>query len=147
MTTARDVAEYILQLADSEVSDNDVTNLKLQKLVYYVQGFHLAMFDKTVFSDPIAPWQYGPVVSELYHTYKENGGSVIKPTAEYTPTEAFSEEQENLIKEVFNVYGQFSAWKLRDMTHQELPWIEADELKLPEIKVETMRTFFKDHIN
>ncbi|SOD80968.1 Panacea domain-containing protein [Spirosoma fluviale] len=147
MATARDVAEYILRLADTEVGDNDVTNLKLQKLVYYVQGFHLALHDDAIFPDGIAPWTYGPVVPELYHTYKENAGLPISPTPDYEFSVAFTEEQESLIKEVFNVYGQFSAWKLRDMTHQESPWRDANENGKADISQESMRIFFKQHIN
>jgi uncharacterized phage-associated protein len=48
---ARDVAEYLLRLSDTET--NDITNLKLQKLIYYVQGFHLAIHDQKLFEEPI----------------------------------------------------------------------------------------------
>ncbi|MGF7217941.1 putative phage-associated protein [Spirosoma lacussanchae] len=147
MATARDVAEYILRLADTEVGDNDVTNLKLQKLVYYVQGFHLALHDEPLFPETIAPWQYGPVVPELYHAFKENGSFPISPTEEYQFSAEFTKEQEDLIREVFNVYGQFSAWKLRDMTHQESPWIEANDGGKAEISQDSMKDFFKQHIN
>ncbi len=65
-----DVAEYFLSLADEEAGDF-LSNLKLQKLVYYAQGFHLALFNRPLFMAAIHAWQHGPVVPELYHAYKK----------------------------------------------------------------------------
>ncbi|MCB2409406.1 Panacea domain-containing protein [Hymenobacter lucidus] len=141
---ARDVAEYLLQLSDTET--NDITNLKLQKLVYYAQGFHLAMYDKPLFADPIEAWQYGPVVSELYHAYKQNGSQIITPTNSYEFSDKFTKEQEELLSEVNEVYGQFSGMKLMNMTHEERPWIEAIETKAQQINPYTMQSYFKEQL-
>lgn len=141
---ARDVAEYLLQLSDTET--NDITNLKLQKLVYYAQGFHLAMYDKPLFADPIEAWQYGPVVSELYHAYKQNGSQIITPTDSYEFSGKFTKEQEELLSEVNEVYGQFSGMKLMNMTHEERPWLEAIETKTQQINPYTMQSYFKEQL-
>ena len=53
MITVFDVADYFLNRADKEEDGDIITNLKLQKLVYYAQGFHLAMFGKPFFENPI----------------------------------------------------------------------------------------------
>lgn len=141
---ARDVAEYLLQLSDTET--NDITNLKLQKLVYYAQGFHLAMYDKQLFPDLIEAWQYGPVVSELYHAYKQNGNQIIAPTDSYDFSEQFTKDQEELLREVNEVYGQFSGMKLMNMTHEERPWLEAIETKTQQISPYTMQSYFKEQL-
>jgi uncharacterized phage-associated protein len=122
--TSREVADYFLSKAASEEDGADlISNLKLQKLLYYAQGVHMALQDTPLFEEDIQAWQHGPVVPSIYQQYKDYGGNSLSAPAlgtidftRYTP-----EEQETL-SEVYNVYGQFSAWRLREMTHSEGPW-------------------------
>ena len=72
--SAQQVADYFLASADEEEL---VTNMKLQKLLYYAQGFHLAVHGEPLFHDPIVAWSHGPVVPEVYHRFKHNGSSGI----------------------------------------------------------------------
>lgn len=124
MLTCHDVARYFLTLTDEEAGDL-ISNLKLQKLVYYAQGFHLALFDSPLFEDPIEAWTHGPVVPELYHAYKEYGSDAI-PVPSDVDISIYDDETQELLNEVYEVFGQFSAWKLRNMTHDEPPWKNAD---------------------
>jgi uncharacterized phage-associated protein len=119
MITAHDIANVFIKLHDTDSGDV-LTNLKLQKLVYYTQGFHLAIFGKPLFQENIVAWEHGPVVAELYHELKQFGSSEV--TLGDDINEEISEDQKDLIGEINQVYGQFSAWKLRDMTHEESPW-------------------------
>lgn len=139
MTKAIDVANVFLKLSEPESGDS-LTNLKLQKLVYYVQGFHLAMYGKTLFDESILHWEHGPVVRELYDELKTHGSNSIPIPNDFEPS-MFSDEQIKLIEEVNSVYGQFSAWKLRDMTHNEQPWLSTrkDEVITPA----NLTSFFK----
>ena len=119
MVSTRDVARYFLSIQDEEAGEL-ITNMKLQKLVYYAQGFHLAVYDKPLFDARIKAWAHGPVVPQLWHDYKEYGSAPI-------PVEPFdimrlSPDQRELLDEVYISYGQFSAWRLREMTHAEPPW-------------------------
>ena len=68
---AAQVARYFLALTDPD--DNDVSNLKLQKLCYYAQGLCSAMRGAPLFVDRIEAWDHGPVVPTLYHEYKQHG--------------------------------------------------------------------------
>ena len=121
--TALDVANYFLAQTDEEAGDL-ISNLKLQKLVYYAQGFHLAMFEKRVlFPEDIEAWTHGPVVDSLYHEFKTFGAGPIPRPTNFDP-EILSSEQRELLDEVYKVYGQFSAWKLRNLTHDEPPYQE-----------------------
>ena len=138
MVTAKDVAEYFLSLNNPELGDS-ISNLKLQKLCYYAQGFHLALNDgKPLFRDSIAAWQHGPVIPQLYHEYKSYGGNPIPPP-EHPKINADSKTGK-FLSEVFDAYGQFSAWKLRDMTHGEPPW--KDTPSGGSISHESMREYF-----
>ncbi|MDR3238033.1 MAG: DUF4065 domain-containing protein [Spirochaetia bacterium] len=120
MLTVFNVADYFLSLVDTDSGDN-ITNLKLQKLVYYAQGFHLAMYNKPLFAEEIQAWEHGPVVPVLYQKYKKYGSGAI-PVPTGIDFDIYSEEQKELFNEVYNVYGQYSAWRLRDFTHEEPPW-------------------------
>jgi uncharacterized phage-associated protein len=123
MLSCHDVAKYFLALTDEDAGDL-ISNLKLQKLVYYAQGFHLALFDTPMFSEPIEAWTHGPVVPILYREYKSCGsGPIASP--DNMDFGVYSEDIRELLNEVYSVFGQFSAWKLRNMTHQEPPWIDA----------------------
>jgi uncharacterized phage-associated protein len=120
MLNCYDVAQYLLSLTDEDAGDL-ISNLKLQKLVYYAQGFHLALYDSDLFPEDIAAWTHGPVVPELYRAYKDYGSSAIPIPTDVDFT-IYDQQTRELLDEVYQVYGQFSAWKLRNMTHDEMPW-------------------------
>ncbi len=69
MLSCYDVAQYFLAKADEDAGDL-MSNLKLQKLMYYAQGFSLALCNKPLFPERIEAWIHGPVISALYHEYK-----------------------------------------------------------------------------
>ena len=75
MATASRIAKYIIKEALKRKMP--VTNLKLQKLLYFVQGAHLLMHDKEAFPDEIIAWQYGPVVKDFYYEYAIYGANDI----------------------------------------------------------------------
>lgn len=142
MLTCFDVADYFLSKTDEEAGDV-ISNLKLQKLVYYAQGFTLAVTGKPLFNEPIEAWQHGPVVPDLYHKYKDHGAYGI-PAPTNVDFSKFSSEIKEILDEVYDVYGQFSAWKLRNMTHGEVPW--KNTKKGDVISLSSMSEYFKTQI-
>ncbi len=144
MANLQDVAQCFLYLDGTNEGDG-ISNLKLQKLVYYAQGFYSAIFDKTLFDEEIHAWTHGPVVPELYHQYKHHGSNHIPPIDKFD-TNSLTKEEIELIEEVYEVFGQYSAWKLRNMTHEESPWLahEADAGVIPK---EVIAEYFKTRIN
>ena len=71
-TTAENVAKWFLirNATEEENGADGISNLKLQKLLYYAQGCTLALKNAPLFDDPIVAWQHGPVVESIYHKYK-----------------------------------------------------------------------------
>lgn len=138
--------ENIAALIVSAQTDTDrgevVTNLKLQKLLYYVQGFHLAFFGEPLFDDRIEAWTYGPVVPAIYHKYKMQGRSGIEVNPEEDVENHLSPEQNDMLQQVLAEYGKFSAVRLMEMTHTEKPWMDAYGKANLEISVETMKNYF-----
>lgn len=143
MLTCFDVAEYFLAKTDEDAGDA-ISNLKLQKLVYYAQGFCLAMYGRPLLKKKIEAWQHAPACPELYHLYKDTGTLGI-PAPECIDFSKFSAEDSALMDEVYDVYGQFSAWKLRNMTHEEDPWKNTPIGS--EITQASMESFFKGRLN
>lgn len=140
MYSADDIAKYFLTLGDPKVGDL-ISNLKLQKLCYYAQGFHLALFDKKLFPERIEAWTHGPVVRDLYRQYKKFGDGPI-PMPDRFDISIYDKKTQELLNEVYTVYGQYSAWKLRNMTHEEPPWREAKESGTS-ISPSSMKEYFK----
>jgi len=114
------VAEYILWFAGE--SGSLITNLKLQKLVYYAQAWHLALHDEPLFNNPIEAWVHGPAVRRLYADYAEYGYGDL-PVPDKKPS--LSPEVESFLDELLDVFLPFDAYALQRMTHNEDPWIEA----------------------
>lgn len=144
-----DVAKYFLALqhADPEGS-RDITNMKLQKLLYYAQGYHLALYGRPLFDAPIEAWTHGPVVPRVYREYKAYGSDPIPFPDDGLP-DVPDEQTRDFLDEVYNTVGQFSAWKLRQMTHEEPPWRDADAAggDSPEISHDAMRRYFETLVN
>ena len=146
MADVFDVANYILEISREESEDGEyelISHMKLQKLVYFCQGFSLALFEKPLFPEPIEAWTHGPVCPKLYRILKGYGSSPI--TAVIDPEKiALNEDEKLLIKMVYGVYGQYSASRLRKITHEEGPWKNA--LTAAAIPYEAMAEYFESLI-
>lgn len=145
MADISQVAAYILNMANSDDAGDLISNLKLQKLLYYALGFHLALYGRRLFDDPLYAWQHGPVFPALYHEFKGYGKGAI-PTPDYFDPDSLSDEEKELLDEVYYVYGQFSAWKLRNMTHEEPPWKDAKSIS-ERITDQALVDYFKTQLN
>lgn len=144
MVTARQVADFFLSKTDESIGEN-ITHLKLQKLVYYAQGFHLALYGEPLFNETIEAWEHGPVVPTLYQDLKQYGASPIPATDTDRAIKPFTDEQFSLLEDVYEVYGQFSAWKLRNLTHKEPTW--GDAYPQGTIHNEAMQSYFKTQLS
>jgi len=146
MNTCFDVANYFLKCQDSDAGDL-MSNMKLQKLVYYAQGFHLAIKDRPLFDEPIMAWEHGPVCVALYKKYKKYGGRAIPIPYDVNAYDLFDKETRDFLENVNNYYGQYSAWKLRNMTHLEPPWLVAYHKGKVEISLSDMKAYFKTQLD
>jgi uncharacterized phage-associated protein len=141
MIPAIEVARYFLSLTDEEAGEL-ISNLKLQKLLYYAQGFHLAIYDEPLFPECIEAWSYGPVVPVVYRYFKESGGDFIEPE-EFDIT-LFDDETQEFLDEIYSMFGQYSAWKLSEMAHREPPWKDfyVEGVANIEIPHDSLRNYF-----
>ena len=142
MATAKDIANYILILSDEPDVGELISNLKLQKLVYYCQAFYLAMTGKPLFEEDIEAWAHGPVIPSIYHEFKKYGSNAI-PIPKKFDESVLSEDEKEIINEVYEVYGQYSAWRLRNLTHNEPPYNNAIGNKISKKK---LKEYFSEFI-
>lgn len=146
MYSAQDIANYFLTIVDRDDAGDALTNLKIQKLLYYAQGFSLALNRRALFGEKIVRWNLGPVVVEVYESLKNYGADAIPAPKDFDPAIIDADDRE-LLNEVFEVYGQFSAAALVNMTHEESPWRTTKDRE--EIDHKKLQNFFmtrlKDH--
>ncbi|MBD2637176.1 SocA family protein [Limnothrix sp. FACHB-881] len=142
MYKASDIASYFIHLANLE-EDGNITNMKLQKLLYYAQGFHLALLDRPLFTDEIRAWQYGPVIPEIYVQYKDFGRNSLPENKDFNP-EKIDSDTRDLIDEVYSVFGKYTGTVLANLTHQEKPWTSTE--KDCAIAHDLMRDYFKSQL-
>src|SRR5687767_3016196 len=111
---------------------NFVTQMKLQKLVYFAQGYHLAKFGTPLLKENFEAWTYGPVVPEIYQDFKLYGSQLIVDTNEFMPssneviTSRLDEKAIEAINYTWEVLKDYSAMSLSYWTHQlGSPWSKA----------------------
>ena len=145
-------ANYILDKLES-YKIKDITNLKLQKLLYFAYGIHLALYDTPLFDTPIQAWKLGPVVPSVYREFKVHGENPITTKAyllkdDYSGEvilaryDDFSEEKQRSLSITCAAYGHEKASKLVDITHNYNKDRRGNIIKDEDIKAE-----FSQHIS
>ena len=130
-----------------------LSHLKLQKLLFYCQAFHLASKDTPMYKEEVLAWTYGPVIDEVYEKYKSYSG---QPIVAIAGTD--NEEEENnkygipaeslsTISSILDAFGHLSAIALMEKTHRETPWIEAYKKGHGHvIPHSSMKSYYKDFL-
>jgi addiction module HigA family antidote len=120
---AIDVAMWFLDKHKNTENPDEfepLTKLKLQKLLYYAQGFFAKEKGRMLFGENILAWENGPVVKEVYDVFKTIDGREIP--FDVIKRVNMDSSIERVLELVYEKLGQYSAWKLRNMTHNETPW-------------------------
>lgn len=126
-TSAKEVANYFIGLASQE-DENDLTNLKLQKLLYFAQGVYLAETKKPLFGEPIEAWNLGPVVRSVYENFKSCGSFPITVFDKNVEESKAPKRIKDFLSEIWERYGKYSASHLVDKTHEPgSPWKQTFE--------------------
>ena len=117
---ARAVANRLLDLAEED--GNRLTPMQALKLVYFCHAWMLAVRDRPLIEQPVEAWQYGPVVSDVYHSFKKHRHDYITSRAR-VPTAKFDLDEEDIIQQVYRKYGYLSGFRLSQLSHVPgSPW-------------------------
>ena len=121
LATPEHVSNFLL--TDCRNKGDVLTNLKLQKLLYYAQAWYLARFDVPIFSEDFEAWIHGPVLPSQYRRFK---------TCEWRPIQDYIRAPQALppkltkhLNAIISTFGTETATALEMMTHQEMPWLRA----------------------
>ncbi|MFR9668996.1 MAG: type II toxin-antitoxin system antitoxin SocA domain-containing protein [Rikenellaceae bacterium] len=149
------LANYILERGGC------MSHLKLQKILFYVQAFHLAYFDSEIISDEFEAWVHGPVSRKIFNELRDKSliyaelsmpdGLQILPSVELE--ERVTADQLELVNDVIDDYKDIDGGKLEAITHSEQPWIDARKGYAPcekcsvIISKEAITSFYKQYFS
>lgn len=137
--SAIDISYYIVNYCNEH--NIPISNLKLQKLLYYVQAAFLVR-GKEAFSDEIRPWRYGPVVEAVYQEFKIYVNKNIETTVSDI---RLADDEKTIINEVIESYKSYSPSRMIGKTHNEDPWKNAYRNEDEVIQKETIRNYYGRH--
>lgn len=143
MCTALNTSKYILKYCELNKIP-DCSNKKLQKLLYYVQAWSLALRNKPMFKENIEAWIHGPVVPVIYRKYKNFGYKPISGVNLDICDGCITKDDEELIDAVMDIYSKYDADSLELFSHEDLPWQEARRTNDKVISLESMKSFYKN---
>lgn len=115
-----DVAKYIILYCKR--NGYSISNLKLQKLLYFVQAQFLVTYGFPAFNEDIEAWDFGPVVPEAYHYFKMWGSSEIPSIVAKDAERKIRMDHQSAMDDVLDQCAYFSATYLVELTHKQRPW-------------------------
>jgi len=168
------VANRFLEIAEEH--GKQLTPMKLQKLVYFAHGWHLALTDLPLVNESVEAWKFGPVIPSLWGSLKEYGNreidakitvpDVTKSERGFTVRweEPSLENSDNsgdekafaaaLLRKMWERYGKFTAVQLSNMTHEPgTPWYQvwmpmaADPIRRKDIPNELIKEYFRGKLS
>lgn len=136
---AIDVANYVVDYCHRK--GINISNLKLQKLLYFIQASFLINNLGPCFSDEIEAWDFGPVVPEVYREYRGFGsGNIPIPT---TTSNGQRPRHPEVINQVIDDLSEYSATDLVRITHEQSPWLDVYQpYQNNVITVEAIKEYF-----
>lgn len=123
MYSVLDVSKYIVN-KNIEL-DKPINNLKLQKLLYYVQAIFLIKKNKPCFSEDIVHWRHGPVVTESYSAFRKYFNDNINSKQDIDIS-LLEDSDRELIEYVVEAYKNMDAWDMVAKTLEEDPWLNTE---------------------
>lgn len=138
MYNVLDVCRFVINYSNDR--DYGISNLKLQKVLYFIQAYFLITTPEQCFRERIEAWDFGPVVPEAYREYKQFGSSNIPSVSYYVEmnfedfwnskvkkysNEVISDGDKKRIEAVVDRFSDYSATDLVQITHNQTPWMDA----------------------
>ncbi|WP_296045239.1 type II toxin-antitoxin system antitoxin SocA domain-containing protein [uncultured Gemmiger sp.] len=122
MYTAMNIAsEIIRQYGERHKS---ITNLKLQKILYYVQVYSLQNQGRALFDDDFQAWRHGPVIPEVYDIFRKYVSDDIKEDDQTVLGNRIEidETSKSMIEKIVEKTLPLDAWDMVYKTHETRPW-------------------------
>ena len=150
-----DVCDYIIHKVCT--SGESLSNLKLQKLLYYVQAWNIVFEGKPLFAGKFQAWVHDPVSRDIYNRFAKTKTLYSdineNDVRNVDHSSSIDESAKSHIDRVLSVYAKFSGAQLEELTHQEQPWLEARKGYEPfqrcevELDENLMGDYYKQRLN
>lgn len=141
MYEASKIAQYVVMRCNQDRIS--ISNLKLQKILYFIQAQFLIAKNEVCFLDKIEAWDFGPVVPNVYHRYKVFGSANIPSNGDRVP--CFNGDDKELIDSVIDLCAKYTASQLVAITHNQKPWREVyNRYYKAEISPDSIRDYFAE---
>ena len=145
MAKVFDVANFFIDITN-RTDEDQITNLKLNKLLYFAQGCFLSRTGKPLFEEEIEAWALGPVVPSVYHKYKVCGKTPITTVDDDYSETVFSPSEISALVDVMRDYGRFTASALVNITHRKgTPWQKANDAGDAVISKSDIKHYFTEN--
>lgn len=135
-----DVSRYIINYCNK--NNKNISNLKLQKILYFVQAYFIIVKNEPCFKEDIKAWKKGPVVLESYHEFKCYVSGHIPKIDNYISI--ITEEDKKLIRKVIDKFILLSSSRLVEITQKQSPWLEARRKNIDIISIESIKNYFNE---
>ncbi len=119
MYNVLDICKYVVHYSNQK--NYGISNLRLQKILYFIQAYFLRIKGKRCFREPIEAWDFGPVVPKAYHRYKYFGAGEI-PDFEKPFIRFDDPVDRQIVEEVVDLLSEYTTTQLVSMTHRQSPW-------------------------
>jgi uncharacterized phage-associated protein len=142
--SALDVAAAILR------ETGPIDHMKLEKLLYFAQAWHLAWYDEPLFREPVEAWKWGPMVEEVWQRYKVFGRDPI-PAPVIGDPDVVRGRAADLVAVIADTYGRMASPQLSDLTHEDPLWQAAWQNRTAEdrgrqqIRAAALRDYYRAH--
>ena len=147
-TVPEETGKYsVFAIADWFLHKSEMTHKKLQKLCYYAQAWCYALKGYRLKDTDYQAWIHGPVSPALWEKFKSFGYDTIRIRGNVNIS--LSDEDEKLLEDIWDTYGDSSGNSLEVLSQRELPWLEARRGYAPGekcnvvISPETMASFYR----
>lgn len=154
-----DVCRHVIKYSNDQ--DYGISNLKLQKILYFIQAYFLiSELGEPCFNEKIEAWDFGPVVPVAYREYKQFGSGDIPTIKSYIVFDrnniwnakriefrdiTITREDKILIEKVVDKFADYSATDLVSLTYRQSPWIDAYvPYQNNEITIDAIKEYFND---
>ncbi len=144
-----DIACFIINKHNELYPQIGITNIRLQKLLYFVQAYFIIKYKEICFSEKIVAYPSGPVVIEVYEEFKKYGRTNIQTVTSYGVFDipffenVIDTNDRELITYVINMFSDYSDSTLVDITHCQTPWKNSIYKRIgAEIEIKDIENFF-----
>lgn len=135
---ALEVAEYIIERYHQR--HKPISNLKLQKILYFVQAQYIVKFGTPCFENIMQAWDHGPVVPDVYHEYRGYGNTNIPSFG--GKRFYFEQDEQQTLDATIDHASEYAASQLVEIARNQSPWMDAYERADKMITPESIKKFF-----